>query len=339
LRTGKEFFVTAEVIDTDFKHGHSRVKFHFTKVPEKFDEWIEVPSDRVAPLNSRQLSKGEIRAIKAQKAKSMPHVKAPDVAKMEQQAKPELKNANIPFDNAPDAEKKEKQMEIKPEKPDIPRAESASKGNNIKSQSICPPLEPSIIAETLLALRHSAAQHGTSVSQNHLKQGIGSESNERAPIEMKSQIGFSGPESLLSSKNGYHCLDRAQTENGALLTAGVIPRKPKDASQATKLIVSQDSGNEELKAFTEAVSSIDARIPRKTLIEPQASNPEFPHHSSFVSTYGNYTSSSTMSHYSIQKSERSPNDATAADTMQMNGSNNENQHPLLGSRFVQKERK
>ena len=35
------------------------MKFHFPKVPDRYDEWIELPSERVAPLYSRQFEKSE----------------------------------------------------------------------------------------------------------------------------------------------------------------------------------------------------------------------------------------------------------------------------------------
>ena len=54
LRTKKKLYCTGEVVDTDFKGGTKRVKMHFPKVPEKFDEWIEVSSSRIAPLFSKQ---------------------------------------------------------------------------------------------------------------------------------------------------------------------------------------------------------------------------------------------------------------------------------------------
>ena len=57
LRTKKKFYCTGEVVDIDIKGGTKKIKLHFPKVPEKFDEWIEVPSDRIAPLHSKQFEK------------------------------------------------------------------------------------------------------------------------------------------------------------------------------------------------------------------------------------------------------------------------------------------
>ena len=57
LRTKKTLYCTGEVVDIDVKGATKRVKMHFPKVPEKFDEWIEVPSSRIAPLHSKQVKK------------------------------------------------------------------------------------------------------------------------------------------------------------------------------------------------------------------------------------------------------------------------------------------
>ena len=54
LRTGKKRYCSAVAISDDIEDGKRKVKFHFPKVPDKFDEWIELPSDRVAPLNTKQ---------------------------------------------------------------------------------------------------------------------------------------------------------------------------------------------------------------------------------------------------------------------------------------------
>lgn len=63
LRKKKKSYCTGEVVDTDFKGEIKRVKMHFPKIPEKFDEWIELPSIRIAPLFSKQFQKTEATDI------------------------------------------------------------------------------------------------------------------------------------------------------------------------------------------------------------------------------------------------------------------------------------
>ena len=63
LRTKKKCYCTGEVVDTDFKGEIKRVKMHFPKIPEKFDEWIELPTSRIAPLFSKQFEKTESKNV------------------------------------------------------------------------------------------------------------------------------------------------------------------------------------------------------------------------------------------------------------------------------------
>lgn len=53
-RAKKKICCTGIVIDLDLSGATKRVKFHFAKVAAKFDEWIDVGSPRIAPLNSTQ---------------------------------------------------------------------------------------------------------------------------------------------------------------------------------------------------------------------------------------------------------------------------------------------
>eukprot|EP00546_Thalassionema_frauenfeldii_P020804 CAMPEP_0178898030 /NCGR_PEP_ID=MMETSP0786-20121207/2095_1 /TAXON_ID=186022 /ORGANISM="Thalassionema frauenfeldii, Strain CCMP 1798" /LENGTH=2308 /DNA_ID=CAMNT_0020568685 /DNA_START=106 /DNA_END=7032 /DNA_ORIENTATION=- len=68
LRTGKKNYCTGEVVDVDFQTPNSKVKFHFPKVKEKFDEWIDVPSERVACLFTKQIEKANKSISKEDKS-------------------------------------------------------------------------------------------------------------------------------------------------------------------------------------------------------------------------------------------------------------------------------
>jgi hypothetical protein len=65
MRVGKNYYCTGEVVDSDFKSDTKKVKLHFPKTPEKFDEWIEITSLRIAPFNSKQVSKKDRQKAKA----------------------------------------------------------------------------------------------------------------------------------------------------------------------------------------------------------------------------------------------------------------------------------
>jgi len=45
-------YLQAEVIETDFESDAKRVHFHYLRLKKQLDEWIEVGSSRIAPLNS-----------------------------------------------------------------------------------------------------------------------------------------------------------------------------------------------------------------------------------------------------------------------------------------------
>mmetsp|Transcript_10662 Transcript_10662/g.16290 ORF Transcript_10662/g.16290 Transcript_10662/m.16290 type:complete len:2385 (+) Transcript_10662:186-7340(+) len=68
LRTCKDTYCTGEIVDVNFKTPDGKVKFHFPKVKEKFDEWIDVPSERVAPLFSKQAGKIDKPRLKEEKS-------------------------------------------------------------------------------------------------------------------------------------------------------------------------------------------------------------------------------------------------------------------------------
>lgn len=70
LRTGKKNYCTGEVVDVDFQTPNSKVKFHFPKVKEKFDEWIDVPSERVACLFTKQTEKANKSISKEDRSKA-----------------------------------------------------------------------------------------------------------------------------------------------------------------------------------------------------------------------------------------------------------------------------
>ena len=63
LRTKKKTYCTGEVVEIDISGETKRIKLHFPKVPEKFDEWIEIPSYRIAPLQSKQCEKNAKRLV------------------------------------------------------------------------------------------------------------------------------------------------------------------------------------------------------------------------------------------------------------------------------------
>ena len=46
-------YIEGIIIETNINNkGKKRVKFHYPKQHKKFDEWIEVPSERIAPLGT-----------------------------------------------------------------------------------------------------------------------------------------------------------------------------------------------------------------------------------------------------------------------------------------------
>jgi hypothetical protein len=69
IRTGKQYFSTGIVMNKDFSSSVKRVLFHFPKTQTKYDEWIEIGSSRIAPLNTKQDPKNkEKRSKKSGKA-------------------------------------------------------------------------------------------------------------------------------------------------------------------------------------------------------------------------------------------------------------------------------
>ena len=52
IRRNKHKHYEGIIVDTDFNSSIKRVKFHFPRVNKKFDEWIELPSNRIAPLGT-----------------------------------------------------------------------------------------------------------------------------------------------------------------------------------------------------------------------------------------------------------------------------------------------
>jgi hypothetical protein len=54
IRTGKHNFSTGIVMNKDFSSSVKRVLFHFPKTKTKYDEWVEIGSSRIAPLNTKQ---------------------------------------------------------------------------------------------------------------------------------------------------------------------------------------------------------------------------------------------------------------------------------------------
>jgi len=52
LRKGKGKFQTGVVVDVDFASESKRVLFHFPKMLSKFDEWVAIDSERIAPYKT-----------------------------------------------------------------------------------------------------------------------------------------------------------------------------------------------------------------------------------------------------------------------------------------------
>lgn len=68
LRSGKDYFSTGEVVNVDYSGSVKRVLFHFPKTKALYDEWLEIGSPRIAPLNTKQDPNNKGSASKKKKA-------------------------------------------------------------------------------------------------------------------------------------------------------------------------------------------------------------------------------------------------------------------------------